>query len=236
MIRLYTDFPLSGDNKVSLSEKQTHYLYHVMRLKAGDEVALFNANHGEWICRIDVLSKKGAHVVPARQTRAAQIEEGPVLAPALIKKDHFDLVLQKATELGVSKIIPILAERSVMSVLNLDRARLIVTEAAEQCERLTVPVVVPPMRVVDLIKTLSPHEKLVYLSERGRTQGALLRQDKKVFAVGPEGGWTPMELSLFSGQKGAVSLNLGDRILRAETASIAVLAADAFDIFCQKVE
>lgn len=231
MIRLFTPEKLSAGQALCATDKQIHYLLHVMRLKAGEKILLFNGQDGEFECEILELTKKSGRFKPLCQTRE-QIADGKgALAVSLIKKDNMDLVLQKATELGVKKIYPIIATRSVIQKFNMERARLVVTEAAEQCERLTLPEISEPMDLKTFLNKRLAVEKLVYLAERGQTNGRVNRLDNVCFIVGPEGGWTREELTILKSQKNACSLNLGRLILRAETASIAVLAAYRFDVF-----
>lgn len=230
MIRLFTTSKLSVGQHVFADENQVHYLFHVMRLKIGDKVLLFNGTEGEFECEITDLNKKAGVFMPLVRTREQSVENGPVLAMALIKKDNMDLVLQKATELGVSEIIPIIARRSVLQKMNIQRAKTIVTEAAEQCERLSVPEISEPTDVNTFLSRRAD-EKIVYLSERGQTNGIVKRGEKVCFVIGPEGGWTTQELNTFENHQGAVSLNLGRLILRAETAAISILAAYRFDAF-----
>lgn len=231
MIRLYVTDDLNTGRRIYADEKQHHYLSHVMRVRVQDELLLFNGRDGEWLAKITEITKKQTVFTPERQTRAFQATTGAVLAQALIKKEAFDFVLQKATELGVQKIIPIISARSVVPQLNMERARHILIEAAEQCERLDVPVLMPPVRLPAFLSDLPATQTLVYLNERGSTTGALNKQMNPCFIVGPEGGWTPEEISLFSAHPFAVSVNLGRLILRAETAAVSVLAAHRFDLF-----
>lgn len=229
MIRLYTQLPLNEGQTINLTAEQVHYLYHVMRRGVGDEFLLFNGKDGEWLGKAEVLSKKQGVIRLLSQTRPQVQTQGAILAISLIKKDNFDLVLQKATELGVQKIIPLITERTVVSKLNLQRAQNIVIEAAEQCERLDVPQISEPVSFKTFL-TMDVGTK-VYLSERGQTTGILDKKMSVCFAVGPEGGWSPSEIKAFERLDGAVALNLGCLILRAETAAIGILAAHRFDIF-----
>ena len=229
MIRLYTSYSLSVGKTVCLTEDQVHYVYHVMRRSIGDEFLLFNGQDGEWLGQAEILTKKQGVIKLIRQTRPQGQTEGVVLAMALIKKDNFDLVLQKATELGVRKIIPLITERTVVSKLNLERAKHIVIEAAEQCERLDVPEITEPMPLKTFL-TLDEGQK-VYLSERGQLKGKIDKTQPVCFIVGPEGGWSPAEIQAFERVEGMIALNLGRLILRAETAAISILSAYRFDIF-----
>jgi 16S rRNA (uracil1498-N3)-methyltransferase len=229
MIRLYTHLSLTEGGTVSLTDNQVHYLYHVMRRTVNDEFLLFNGQDGEWLGRAEVLTKKQGIIRLIHQTQEQTQTQGPVLAISLIKKDNFDLVLQKATELGVQKIIPLLTERTVVSKLNMDRAKNIVIEAAEQCERLDIPQIVEPMSLKAFLQ-IDVGQK-VYLSERGRTSASLDKNNPLCFVIGPEGGWSSNEITAFEQLDNTISLNLGRLILRAETAAIGVLAAYQFDIF-----
>ena len=229
MIRLYTHSALQEGETVNLTDNQVHYLYHVMRRTVGDEFLLFNGQDGEWLGQAEVLTKKQGCIRLIRQTQEQTQTKGPVLAMSLIKKDNFDLVLQKATELGVQKIIPLLTERTVVSKLNMERAKSILIEAAEQCERLDIPQILEPTAFKVFLQ-MDVGQK-VYLSERGQTSGCLDKSNPICFVVGPEGGWSPNEIQAFERQNDTVSLNLGRLILRAETAAIGILAAHQFDIF-----
>ncbi|MGN1063651.1 MAG: 16S rRNA (uracil(1498)-N(3))-methyltransferase [Alphaproteobacteria bacterium] len=231
MIRLYVTDNLKSGRTVSADEKQHHYLAHVMRVKAGEMVLLFNGRDGEWRASVSDITKKGTLFTIQTQTRSQQATSGAVLAVSLIKKEALDWVLQKATELGVQKIIPIIAARSVVSQLNMERARHILIEAAEQCERLDVPMLAEPVRLKAFLENLPDTQTPVFLNERGTSAGTLRRGTTPCFIIGPEGGWTAEELALFTAHPAAVGINLGRLILRAETAAISVLAAHRFDLF-----
>lgn len=222
MIRLFVAAPLGVKQRVELPDPQVHYLLHVMRQKEGNEVALFNGRDGEWIGVLETLNKKSGVVRLERLKREQQTEPQIILCPAMIKKEHMDLVFQKATELGASEIFPLITERTVVSKLNLERAQSIVTEAAEQCERLTVPIVHEPVKLIDLWCVLPKGTRVVCLAERGETTGEIKGDFIPALCVGPEGGWTEKELALFEKQ-GARFWHFGHTILRAETASIVAM-------------
>lgn len=234
MIRIFIESNLQANVQVCATEKQIHYLFHVMRLGVGHQVLLFNGVDGEWMCDITELNKKRGIFMPVHQTRLQEDEKGATLAFSLIKKDNMDLVLQKATELGVRRLIPLDAERSVIHQLNADRAQMILIEAAEQCERLTIPVLEKPMTVATFLAQIGSDETVVYLAERGQTSGKIPYAENVCFAVGPEGGWTDGELNQFQAHKEAISVNLGRLILRAETSCISILACARFEVFGQK--
>lgn len=231
MIRLFVSAPLSECRPFSLDEKQSHYLMHVMRCRVDDKVVLFNGKDGEWMAVLQEVSKKGVVVVPTELLRPQTSDKPIILCPALIKKENFDFVLQKATELGVTEIRPVLTQRTVVRQLNQLRAEAIVREAAEQCERLSVPSIFEPVTLSQMISDLPPEVRLVYLSERGVSSASIPSDETVAFVVGPEGGFAPDEIDMFTRRAGSISCHLGQTILRAETASIAILSCYSFHLF-----
>lgn len=231
MIRLFVMADLTAGDVVTLSEKQHHYALHVMRLHAGEPVLVFNGRDGLWQGIFQQLDKKAARVFLQEQIQPQTPLEGADLYMAIIKKEAMDLVIQKAVELGVRSIHPVLCARSVVSKINQERLQQIAIEAAEQCERLNVPAVLPPVSLADALAHIPHNQVVAFLNERGENQGLLKRQEPVAFFVGPEGGFTPAEIQLMRAHPNAVSVHLGQTILRAETAAIAALSCYAFDIF-----
>lgn len=220
MIRLFVDSDLSAQQKIVLPVKQVHYLTHVMRLKSDEEVEIFNGRQGVW--RALLKQEKKQTTLICQEQIQQQIALKPcILCPALIKKEHMDMVLQKATELGATEIYPIVAERSVMHTLNMERAQSIICEACEQCERVDVPVLHTPQKLPQVLEELKEKTHLIWLSERGQTHKTSSDLPPALF-VGPEGGWTQKEQDLFK-QYHAQEWHLGHTILRAETACLAGL-------------
>jgi 16S rRNA (uracil1498-N3)-methyltransferase len=193
-----------------------------MRRGPGDAARLFNAEDGEWLARITVLRKERATFTVEARLRAPATEPDLWLAFAPLKRDATDLVVQKATELGASALLPVFTERTNAGRVNLDRLALIATEAAEQCERLSVPRLHPPERLESLLAGWPADRRLAVAAERAAAAapapgaGALL--------VGPEGGFAPGELDGMLTRPFVVPVSLGPRILRAETAAIVGLA------------
>ncbi|MDD3669119.1 MAG: RsmE family RNA methyltransferase [Alphaproteobacteria bacterium] len=225
MIRLFTPHDIAERRPIPLTAAQTHYALHVMRLKAGDGLLVFNGRDGEWRADIAALTKKSGVIAPVRQTRPQADTPPCALCPALIKKDKMDWVLQKAAELGATAIFPLITERSAPAAsLNPARAQAIVAEAAEQCERLDVPVVHPPRTLSDFLQAIPADMTPVILAERGETRGDLPADKTPAFLIGPEGGFTPKETAAVLRRPDAVAIHLDGAILRAETAGIAALA------------
>lgn len=226
MIRLFVKEKLSTGQGIFLDEKKTHYLIHVMRQKVGDSILLFNGQDGEFQSCLTEVKKKTCQLEVKEQTRDQMARRTLVLCPALIKKENMDLVLEKATELGVTDIYPLITNRTVVRGFNIERANLIVEEAAEQSERLDVPKIFNPVRLEDLFLKLGKEATPVFLTERGKSGSKLLSEiEIPAFIVGPEGGFTDSEINFILSQKNICPLHFGDTILRAETASIAVLGA-----------
>lgn len=231
MIRLFTPYSISPNQSIPLSEAQVHYLLHVMRQQVGNQVAVFNGHDGEWISEIIELFKKKGTLRVQNQTKPQLETPTLTLCPALIKKENMDFVFQKATELGVTHIRPVLTRRTVVSRLNMDRSRIQVQEAAEQCERLSVPEISEPIPLKQLLKDLPEDTVLVCLSERGETTATVPKNQPVAFLVGPEGGFTAEELDEIAHRPNTIFCHLGDTILRAETASVAILSCYQFRIF-----
>lgn len=214
---------------LTLGKDQSHYVANVMRARPGDDVALFNGRHGEWRGRLDAVGKNAVVVAVEAQTRPQAPEPDLWLLAAPIKKDRVDLVAEKAAELGASALWPVFTRRTVMSRVNTERLAAHMVEAAEQCERLTVPVVMEPAPLDKALAGWDPARILLFLDESGG--GAPLAQvlaelpaGPLAVLVGPEGGFAPEERALLARLPFARPVGLGPRILRAETAAIAALA------------
>lgn len=220
-IRLFVAAPLLSGAQVPALPGQAHYLAHVMRRRPGDEVHLFNGADGEWRARIATLSRDTARLHVLDQTSPQHIEPDLWLCFALLKRDATDLVVEKATELGVSRIIPVLTERTQAARVNLERLSAIAVEAAEQSERLTIPVLQQPIRLPDLLAQWPANRHLVVAMERILSPPP--PPDAGALLVGPEGGFAQAELDALRRHAFVSAVTLGPRILRAETAAIAGL-------------
>lgn len=227
--RLFVDAPLVAGTAVALSRDQTHYLAAVMRAEVGEPASLFNGRDGEWLARIAALAKAGAALVPERQTRPQAPEPDLWLLAAPLKKDRTDLVVEKAAELGVSRLVPVFTRRTNAGRVNAERLRAHLTEAAEQCERLTVPELAEPAPLDKVLAAWPAERVLLFLDEGGG--GPPLAQvlgdlppGPLALLVGPEGGFDDHERRMIAAKPFARAVGLGPRILRAETAAIAALA------------
>ena len=226
--RLFVAETLHIGAKVVIDGPQAHYLSRVMRVGAGDPVVLCDDVTGEWAARAVEAGKRSVALECIELLREREAVPDIWLCPALIKKDRFDLVLEKATELGVARIAPVVTRRCVADKLNPERARAIVTEAAEQCARTALPELATPLKLDALLADWPVDRTLYFADENGGITlvGAVAGDDmpRAGFLVGPEGGFDDQERAAIRALAQAVPISLGPRILRAETAALAALA------------
>lgn len=223
-LRLFVDAPLVEADEVALTEAQAHYVASVMRRTVGDPVLAFNGMDGEWLAALSTVGKRGAAIRPERQTRPQADEPGPWLAFALLKRDATDLVVRMATELGAAAILPVITARTNATRVNEQRLLAIAIEAAEQCERLTVPVVHPPRPLAAVLDAWPSDRELFAAVERADAPPIGPARGLSGLLVGPEGGFTQGELDALARSPIVTASSLGPRILRAETACLAGLA------------
>jgi 16S rRNA (uracil1498-N3)-methyltransferase len=222
--RLYIAAPLAPGAAIQGTPAQAHYLGTVLRAAPPDPVHIFNGQDGEWTARIATLRRDRLTLTVETQRRPQQPEPDLWLVFALLKRDATDLVVQKATELGVSQLHPILTERTNTARVNEARLTAIATEAAEQSERLTIPTVHPPTRLHDLLQAWPPARTLYAAIERSNASPPRGTPLPAGLLIGPEGGFTPAELDATLRHPFVTAVGLGPRILRAETACVAGLA------------
>jgi 16S rRNA (uracil1498-N3)-methyltransferase len=225
-LRLYVEASLHEGAPVPASDAQAHYLLHVMRAKPGMRVSLFNGRDGEWLAEINALSKRGVTMTCLREAAPQADVPDLWLAFAPIKKIPADYLVQKATELGVALLQPVMTHRTIVSRINLERMAANAIEAAEQSERLSVPAV---REAVSLPKLLAdwPKERTLYFCDESGDAEPLAKIAKSAPAAiltGPEGGFDDSERALLRAQSFVMPVTLGPRILRADTAALAALA------------
>ena len=230
MVRIYIPLArLQHDNVVETDAKQAHYLAHVMRLKQGDLVTLFNGKDGEWLAEITLVHKKFLSLVVQKQLRIQHSVPDITLVTSLLRNSKTELIVEKATELGVAAILPVTTRYTVASKINEERLNAIAIEAAEQCERLDVPLLHPLTPLEKLLGSWDKESLLLYGDESGKGGNAkevlpALTAKKYAVLIGPEGGFAPEELDILRTLPFTKAICMGGRILRADTASIAALA------------
>jgi 16S rRNA (uracil1498-N3)-methyltransferase len=225
--RLFVPEFLGAQHAVEIDGNAAHYLTRVMRLALGDVVILCDDVTGEWAARIIHVGKREVMVETVELLRPREAVPDLWLCPALLKKDRFDLVLEKATELGTARIAPVLTRRCVADKLNLERARVITTEAAEQCARTALPQLAEPVKLDALLAGWPEGRALFFADENGGEPAAVAftaHAGPAAILTGPEGGFDEAERAAIRAHPAARPITLGPRILRGETAAIAALS------------
>jgi 16S rRNA (uracil1498-N3)-methyltransferase len=224
--RLFVRQPLSEDARVELDAAQANYLGNVMRLGVRAELLVFDGHSGEWLARISKTGKKRMTLAVERRTRGPESIPDVWLAFAPVKRAQTDWLVEKATELGVARLIPIMTQRTIAERVKLERLEAIAIEAAEQCGRTRLSEIAQPVTLKQLFEQRDPARWLYFADESGGEPAAsAFGPDPALILVGPEGGFTEDERALVRGAENAVPISLGPRILRAETAALAALAA-----------
>ncbi len=225
--RLFVSDELAAGRIFAIEGQQAHYLGKVMRVREGDAVILCDNITGEWATRVGQVDKRRVDLTVVEKLRAREEAPNFWLCPALLKKDRFDLVLEKATELGVAEIHPVLMRRCVADKLNLDRARIISTEAAEQCARTALPEIQEPVKLEALLRDW-PEDRILYFADELGGEPANIafaaRPASAAMLIGPEGGFDDAEREMLRSHPQVKPISLGPRILRGETAAIAATA------------
>jgi 16S rRNA (uracil1498-N3)-methyltransferase len=225
--RLFVEQELSKGARVVLDGQQAHYLLRVMRLGGGDAVVLCDNRTGEWSAKVASTGKRDLALEVLERLREREEVPDFRLCPALLKKDRFDLVLEKATELGVARIAPVITRRCVADKLNLERARTVTIEAAEQCARTALPELAAPVKLDALLKDWPDGRVLYFADELGGEPAAdafAAHSGPAALLIGPEGGFDDAEREAIRTHPQARAISLGPRILRGETAAIAATA------------
>ena len=222
--RLFVDQPLSAGLAVALDGASAHYLLNVMRLGDGDAVRLFDDRTGEWAAT--VLERRKRSLVLSVGERLSARESVPDLwlCAAPVRRQRWEWVVEKATELGVARIVPVLTRRAVVDKVKPDRMRAISVEAAEQCGRTALPEIADVVALPDLLAAWLADRQLLHADEAGgRAMAAVAHPGPAAILIGPEGGWVDAERDVIRAL--GTPVTLGPRILRAETAALAAVTA-----------
>jgi 16S rRNA (uracil1498-N3)-methyltransferase len=226
--RLFVEADLGDGATVPLEREQANYLLNVLRLGSSDSVLVFNGRDGEWLARVDVAGKRNASLAIERQTRPQS--NGPDLhylfAP--LKRARLDYMVQKATEMGVARLQPVLTRHTVAERVNGERMRANVIEAAEQCGILRVPEVATPERLDRVLGSWDTGRRLIFCDEGAPIADpiAALREiapGPLAVLIGPEGGFAPEEREALIALPFVTRIAMGPRIMRADTAAVAAL-------------
>ena len=225
--RLYVATLLHDGLSIRIDGAQAHYLINVMRSKTDDPVKLFDGVSGEWLARVEAQGKRDLILRVEGQTRPLETVPDLWLAAAPIRRARFDLVVEKACELGVARFIPLLTRRCVVDKVNPERLKEQVIEAAEQCGRTQLPVLEEPQLLAKFLQRVEPDRHIFFADEEGGMAMADAVKDRlgpAAVVIGPEGGFDQQERDTIKACPNAIAVSLGPRILRAETAAITALS------------
>jgi len=228
--RLYVDQPFQAGATVALAPPQAHYLTHVLRLGPDDPVLLFNGRDGEWRGRLAVAGKRALTVRLEAQTRPQTATSDLHYLFAPLKRARLDYMVQKAVEMGVGRLVPVMTRHTQAERVNVERMRANAIEAAEQCGVLRLPEIEEPAPLARALAAIEPTRLLVFCDEDAPVAdpiaalAAASGASSLAVLVGPEGGFSEDERSTLLARRPSVRLALGPRILRADTAAVAALA------------
>jgi 16S rRNA (uracil1498-N3)-methyltransferase len=223
--RLYVAETLAADSKLTLTGAPANYLANVLRLRAGDQVKLFDDRTGEWLAAISESGKRSVVLDVGAHLREREDVPDLWLLFAPIKRGRIDWLVEKATELGVDRMLPVVTARTVVDRLNLDRLRAHIVEAAEQCGRTALPTLDEPARLKTVLADWDEARALYFADETGgvpMVQAA--RPGPAAILIGPEGGFADEERGLIRAHAASCAISLGPRILRADTAALAAIS------------
>ena len=224
--RLYVREALEIGVSLQLDAGQANYLGNVLRLGAGANLLVFDGSSGEWLARIAEAGKKRMTLVVEGKTREPESIPDVWLAFAPVKRAQTDWLVEKATELGVARLLPVLTRRTVAERVRLERLESIAIEAAEQCGRTLLPAIDEPVALKQLLGDRETARTLYFADERGGEPAIeAFKPGPALIVVGPEGGFTDEERESVRAARNSVAISLGPRILRAETAALAALAS-----------
>ena len=223
--RLFVREALGEGSRVELDAGQANYLGNVMRLGAGAELLVFDGKSGEWLATITDAGKRRMTLTVERQTRKTETIADVWLAFAPVKRVQTDLLVEKATELGAARLLPVITQRTIVERVKLERLEAIAIEAAEQCGRTRLPEIDEPLPLRHLLQHRDPARTLYFADESGGEWAPdAFTAGPCMIIIGPEGGFTDDERAAIRAAPNAVAVSLGPRILRAETAALAALS------------
>ena len=228
--RLHVTQDLAARQQLILADKQAHYLRNVLRLEVGAQILFFNGRDGEWLGRINDIGKKQVSIELIEQTRTQDAGSDIWLLVAPVKKDRLDYLAQKATEMGVGRLMPVMTARAQGGkTVKLDKLQANAIEAAEQCEILTVPEISEVIHLDNILADWPQDRTLIFCDEEAQAGQGLaaldtLKGKKLAVLIGPEGGFDAAERAMLKARTDTHALSLGPRILRTDTAVVAALA------------
>ena len=232
MQRLFIDHPLEGGGEITLDKNQSNYLVNVLRMKIDDEVLVFNGRDGEWRAQLLNASKKATVLALNEKVRSQTKPSSLDYCFAPLKHARLDYMVQKAVEMGVGRLRPVITAHTQSTRINLDRMHANVIEAAEQCGVLSLPEVLEPVKLNALLDAWPEQDgdrALIFCDEGIERDDPVtllqrIKVERQAVLIGPEGGFSEEERDLLKSQDFVTSIPLGPRILRADTAAVAALS------------
>ena len=226
-IRLFFSESLSLNLSSKLDKSQSHYLTKVMRIKVGESFSLFNKS-GEWETTINEISKGVVEFIVTKQLRHKENSKEVWLAFSPIKSNYFNFMIQKATELGVTKFVPIITDRTIVRKINYERVKKIIIEAAEQSNRLMVPKIEKAQNLKSFLEKNNNKVNMIFgdINTKNQKLDSKIKEEAKPICIiiGPEGDFTENERKQILNFKDLQSLKINNNILRSETAVISALS------------
>ncbi len=225
-IRLYHPDSIVENSTSLLSKEHTHYIVNVVRLKRGSNIFFFN-EHGEWKSEIIFLDRNRVEVKFLNKIKEAKKFNNIQLAVCLVKKNPLETIFQKATELGVNKIIPLISERTEVKDINYERAKKIVIEATEQSNQLIPPAISKVTKLKNFLESLDQSTKLLFadINSKNNLDIKDFKEVKSLCVlIGPEGDFTPKEREIILSKTNTIPFSLSNNILRADTATISAIS------------
>ncbi len=229
--RLYVNKKLSPNIIIYIKDKQHHFLRNVIRIKIQDQVTLFDGVTGEWSSQVISINRDNVVLQVSKKNRDLKVESDLWLIFAPIKSYRMNIMIQKATELGVTRLLPCITQNTNMQRINIRNFNMNIIEAAEQCERLSLPILEKSYKLDDLLISFPKDRGLVFCNENHRGISTINNEvnkyknkfDKWAILIGPEGGFSEKETNNIQSLKNSISVSLGSRILRSDTASSAAI-------------
>lgn len=229
MQRLYLDVAIEAGAPISLDKAQINYISNVMRMKSGDVLLVFNGRDGEWQARVQFEAKRTVTLQIESQVRAQPLASDLIYCFAPLKIGRLDYMVQKAVEMGAGTLQPVITQHTQNHRLKIDKLRANAIEAAEQCGVLSIPVCNEPIKLDALLTNWNAERSLIFCDEDASTNNPLeklapLKSKPLAVLIGPEGGFSDAERAQLNASDFVISIPLGPRILRADTAAVAAMA------------
>ena len=229
--RLYVDKELSQNIMIYIKDKQLHFLKNVLRIKIQDKISVFDGKTGEWLSKVVSINRDNIVIQIIDRIKLLKPETDVWLVFAPIKSFRMNITIQKATELGVSKFVPCITQNTNQSKINFRNLKMNIIEASEQSERLSLPVLDESINLDKILNNFPKDRCLIFCNENKKNlpmiHEAILKKvnnyNKWAILIGPEGGFLQTEVEKIVSLKNTISVSLGERILRSDTATTAAI-------------